>query len=155
MHVRSSASEVKTVAPPKSSAGLTAVGIFLCFGATMAGLAGTTLLWHGTVLDCAWNLNPTAYRQLAPLGPPAGILFLLLSAALAAAAIGWFKRRNWGWRLAVAIISVQFVGDLVNTIRGDFVKGGIGAAIAGALLFYLLRPNVRMAFASRAQLNPG
>ncbi len=131
------------------------MGIFLCFGATMACFAGTTLLWRGTVLDRAWKLNPTAYQQLAPLGLPAGILFLFLSAALAAAAIGWFRRRLWGWRLAVAIIAIQVAGDLVNVIRGDFVKGGIGVVIAGALLFYLLQPKVSMAFASSPELNAG
>jgi hypothetical protein len=52
-----------------------------------------------------------------------------------------------GWLLAVAIIATQVVGNLVNVLRGDFVRGGIGFVIAGALLFYLLRPDVRSAFA--------
>ena len=144
-------SEVKAVAVPKSPRGLTALGIFLCFGAAMACFAGTTLIWRGTVLDRAWRLNPTAYQQLAPLGVPAGVLFFVLSAALLAAAIGWFRRRLWGWRLAVAIVAIQAAGDLVNVIRGDLVKGGVGVAIAGALVLYLLRPKVRMAFASGAK----
>jgi hypothetical protein len=38
--------------------GFTAMGVFLFFGA---------FLWQGTVLDRAWTLNPTAYKQLAPL----------------------------------------------------------------------------------------
>ncbi len=112
MPAGSTSSEVKAVAVPKSPRGLTALGIFLCFGAAMACFAGTTLLWRGTVLDRAWKLNPTAYRQLAPLGVPAAILFFVLSAALLAAAIGWFRRRLWGWKLAVAIIAIQVVGDL-------------------------------------------
>jgi hypothetical protein len=48
--------------------GFTAVGIFLCFGAFMASLAATTLLWRSTALDRLWDLNPIAYKQLAPLG---------------------------------------------------------------------------------------
>jgi uncharacterized membrane protein YccC len=59
------------------------------------------------------------------------------------------RRRLWGWGLAVAIIATQVVGDLVNAFLGHFVKGGIGVAIAGALLFYLWRPKVKAAFASR------
>jgi len=112
----------------------------------MAGLAATTLLWRGTVLDRAWTLNPTAYRQLSPLGSKVGILFLLLSAALLISGIGWFRHRRWGWRLAVAIIATQVIGDIINLFRGDWLRGGIGVVIAGALLMYLLSPRIRAAF---------
>ncbi len=129
-----------------SAAEMTAVGGFLFFGATMALLAGFTLLWPGTLLDQAWRLNPDAHRQLVQFAKPAGTLFLGLSAALVTAGLGWFKRRYWAWQLAVVIIAIQVVGDLTNAILGHFVKGGIGAIIAGALLFYLWRRRVRSAF---------
>jgi hypothetical protein len=112
----------------------------------MSSLAATTLLWRGTSLDRIWSLNPTAYRQIAPLGRIAGGLFLLLGLALAAAGIGWFRRRLWGWRLAVAIIAIQIVGDVTNCIRGDWLHGGIGVVVAGALWLFLLRPAVKRAF---------
>jgi len=54
----------------------------------------------------------------------------------------------WGWRLAVGIIAVQVLGDLVNAFLGDLVRGSIGFMIAGTLLIYLLRPEVRGAFAN-------
>jgi hypothetical protein len=127
--------------------GFAAVGIFLFFGATMASLAAMTLLWRGTSLDRIWSLNPTAYRQLAPLGRRVGVPFLFLGMALTAAGIGWFRRRLWGWRLAVAIIAIQIVGDIINCIRGDWLHGGIGVVIAGGLLLFLLRPRFKKAFA--------
>jgi hypothetical protein len=127
--------------------GFTAVGIFLFFGAIMAGLAATTLLWRGTALDRLWDLNPTAYKQLAALGDTVGILFLLLGASLTTAGIGWFRRRLWGWRLAVVIIATQVLGDVVNCVRGDLLRGGTGVIIAGALLLFLLRSKVRVTFA--------
>ena len=80
--------------------GITAVGVFLFFGATMASFAGTTLTWPGTSFDRLWALNPTAHKQLVPFAKPAGTLFLLLAAMLALAGTGWFKHRLWGWRLA-------------------------------------------------------
>jgi hypothetical protein len=126
--------------------GFTAIGLFLFFGALMASLAATTLLWRGTALDRVWALNPTAYHQLAPLGSQVGLLFLLLAAALTAAGIGWLRRRLWGWRLAILIIATQVAGDLLNFFRGDRLRGGIGFAIAGALLFYLFRPQIRACF---------
>jgi len=118
----------------------------LFFGALMASFAGTTLIWRGSALDRIWALNLTAYKQLAPLGRNVGILFLLLSAALAIAGVGWFKRRLWGWRLAVGIILTQALADLVNLLMGNFVRGGIGLTLAGALLFYILRPEIRTHF---------
>jgi hypothetical protein len=127
--------------------GFTGVGVFLFFGAIMASLAATTLLWRGTALDRIWDPNPIAYTRLAPLGYPVGILFLLLGAALTTAGIGWFRRRLWGWRLAVVIIATQVLGDVVNCLRGDLLRGGTGVIIAGALLLFLLQPKVRATFA--------
>ena len=127
--------------------GFTAIGIFLFFGAVMASLAATTLLWRGTALDRVWALNPKAYKQLVPLGGTVGVFFLVLGAALTMAGIGWFRRRLWGWRLAVVIIAVQVLGDVFNSVRGDWLRGGTGVIIAGALLLYLLQPRIRAAFA--------
>ena len=71
----------------------------------------------------------------------------MLGVALATAGIGWFRRRLWGWKLAVAIIATQVLGDVVNCLRGDLLRGGTGVIIAGALLLFLLRSKVRAAFA--------
>lgn len=126
--------------------GFVAIGVFLFFGATMASLAATTLLLPGTPLDHAWTLNPAAYKQLSPLGSKFGILFLLLAVLLVVSGVGWFQHRLWGWRLAVAIIATQVIGDIVNLVRGDWLRGGTGVMIASALLLYLLTPRVRAAF---------
>jgi hypothetical protein len=87
---------------------VTAIGIFLLLGTVMALLAGSTLVWRGTFLDRMWTLNPRAYDELAPMGKPVGLLFLSLAVALALAAIGWLKRRRWGWWLAVAVMEWRF-----------------------------------------------
>ena len=126
--------------------GFNAIGIFLFFGAVMAGLAAITLLWRGTPLDRLWVLNQMAYKRLVPMGRAVGILFLLLSGALTTAGIGWFRRRPWGWRLAVVIIATQVVGDLVNCVRGDLLRGGTGVIVAGALLLFFWRPKIRDSF---------
>lgn len=128
---------------------MTGIGVFLFFGAVMASLAGTTLIWRETLLDRIWTLNAPAYKQLSAFGKTIGIPFLVLGLALVAAAAGWFRRLLWGWRLAVVIIATQVLGDLVSIFMGHFVSGAIGVTIASALLFYLFRPEVRAAFVVR------
>ena len=106
----------------------------------MATLAGVTLQWGVTMLEHIWSLNPRAYSQLAPLGSKAGILLLVVAAALSVAGVGWFNRRHWAWSLAVAIVATQIAGDFVNLYLGRVIEGAIRVASAGALLFYLFTP---------------
>jgi len=74
------------------------------------------------------------------------MLMLVVACALSVAGVGWFHRCHWAWSLAVAIIATQIAGDLVNLYLGRVIEGAIGVAVAGAVLFYLLRPPVRAAF---------
>ncbi|HVO81315.1 MAG TPA: hypothetical protein VMT28_11325 [Terriglobales bacterium] len=126
--------------------GVTAIGIFFCFAALMAALAGTTLVWRGTVLDRMWTLNAPAYEQLAPLGRTIGIPFLLFGVVLVITAVGWLRHLRWGWYLGVGIIAIQLMGDLMNLLLGQFVRGAVGVIIAGLLLLYMLRPRMRAVF---------
>jgi hypothetical protein len=126
--------------------GFVAIGVFFVFGATMAAYAAATLLKPGTVLDRLWALNKTGHAQLASLGKSAGLGFVVLSALLCAAAVGWFRRRYWGWVLGTTIIAINAVGDVVNLAIGEHPKGAVGVAIAGLLLFYMTTGGVRKYF---------
>ena len=122
------------------------IGIFLAFASCMAALAGAMLIWPGTVPDKLWTLNETAHVELRKAGPYFGPLFWTLSIVLIVTAAGWFRQHAWAFRLTAAIICVQLAGDLVNLLRGDFVRGAAGIVIAGALLSYLLLSRIRTAF---------
>jgi hypothetical protein len=124
-----------------------AIGFFLAFATCAASYAALTLLFPGTILDRAWALNPRAHAQLAPLGRSIGLAFSLLALLSLITTFGWFRRRLWAWRLCVAGIFVQSLGDFVNFFRGDHVAGALGILLATALLVWLLRPNLRSAFA--------
>jgi hypothetical protein len=143
--VRTIRSDVDLAVIPETP-GFTGVGIFFFVGAVMATLAATTLLWRGTALDQVWALNPAAYRQLTRWGRAAGILFLLLGLVLTTTGIGWFRRRLWGWRLALTVIATQILGDVVNCIRGDWLRGAAGITIAGMLFLFLLQRRIRTMF---------
>lgn len=90
-----------------------------------------------------WALNRQAHIQLAVLGRVAAIPFGVVSLALACAAVGWFRRRRWGWTLGVSIIAINAAGDLVNLAIGERLKGCVGVVIAGLLLVYMTRRGVR------------
>jgi len=126
--------------------GFLAIAIFLWFGALMAALAGITLIRPGTPLSFAWRLNPRAYAQMAPLGSTIGVPFLGLAMFMAAAAYLWLKKSFWGWLLALIIFALQLAGDIGNLMGGEYLQGCIGIVIAGGLVFYLTRPQVRSAF---------
>jgi len=122
------------------------IGLFLVFGSCMAALAGIMIVWPGTVLDRLWSLNEPAHTELRKAGTYVGPAFGLLCTMLVATAVGWFRQQMWAFRLTVAIFCTQVVGDLLNLVRGDFVRGTAGVLIAGALLLYLLRSNIRTVF---------
>ncbi len=130
----------------KRLTGFAAIGMFFVFGATMAAYAAVTLLKPGTVLDGLWALNPAAHSRLATLGKLPGLGFALLSIFLGAASVGWFRRRYWGWLLGTTIVAINAAGDLINLVAGEYVKGAVGVAIAGIVLFHLTRSNVRKYF---------
>jgi hypothetical protein len=108
----------------------------------MASYAGITLLKPGTFLDQAWKLNPNGHAGLNSMGRVIGIPFLVLATALLTTGVGWFKRRHWGWILAVGIIAINLLGDLVHLFLGD-MKSLVGVVIAGLLVVYLTRRGVR------------
>jgi hypothetical protein len=126
-----------------------AVGVFFYFAMTMALYAAVTLLRPGTALDKLWSLNPDAHQQLLGFRKVAGVGFVILAGVAAVAGVGWFRRRLWGWRIAVFGIAAQLLGDCINLVSGDVLRGGVGLVIGTALLAYLLANKVRRNF------NPG
>jgi hypothetical protein len=117
----------------------------------MAAYAAITLLVPGTFLDALWVLNKQGHEELAGLGRLAALPFGVLCLALCLAAVGWFRRRPWGWVLGVTILAINMAGDLVNLAFGEHLKGAVGVAIAGLLLTYMTRSGVRGCFCTRTK----
>jgi len=141
----------ETEKTPSNSAGhrprgFVPIGVFFAFGATMSAYAAVTLLKPGTFLDALWALNKQGHEGLAALGRLAALPFAILSPLLCLAAVGWFRRRYWGWVLGVAIIAINMAGDVGQIAFGERWKGAVGVAIAGLLLFYMTRVGVRRYF---------
>lgn len=117
----------------------------------MAAYAAVTLFWPGTFLDRLWDLNRPAHIGLEALGRIVAAPFTVLSVVLFLTAVGWFRRRYWGWLLGVSVIATNLAADFVHALMGDWFRSGVGVIIAGTLLFYLARPAVRTYFLPEAQ----
>ena len=48
--------------------------------------------------------------------------------------------------LGVTIIAINATGDLINGVMGEWLKGAVGAVIAGLLLIYMTRARMRNYF---------
>ena len=124
----------------------TVLALFFAFATLMCAFAAATLLFPGTPLDGLWRVKPDEHRQLLALGPAVGAGFAVLAVAMMAAGIGAWRRRRWGWALAVAIFAVNGLGDASRIVSGAVVEGAIGVAAAAAVLWWLTRPQVRRMF---------
>lgn len=126
--------------------GLFLIAIFFTLATCILVGVGLALLFPGTEVEAIWRLYPARRVLLMPYRDWLGPGFLTLAFAMAFASIGCFWRRVWGWGLAVAIFALNGIGDAVQLAAGHFVEGGVGVLAAGAILFYLFRPNTRQAF---------
>jgi hypothetical protein len=75
---------------------------------------------------------------LLRLGIAAPALLVLVAALCGIASVGILRRRRWGYRTAVELISVNLVGDAVDAALGIEPRAAVGIPIARGLLAYLL-----------------
>jgi len=99
--------------------GVRALAAFFVFGACMSLLAFVGLLFPGAVLEPMWQLNPRARETFVRMGPWALVLLGVVGTTCALSASGLLARSSWGYRLALAVLTVNLVGDTANAILRD------------------------------------
>jgi len=119
--------------------GLKFMAGFFLFGAVMCSLTIFLLVVPGTGLDTVWRLNPGARTSFGEMGWPAITLMVVVGAACAATAMGLFRRREWGRRLGILVLTVNLLGDLLAAIVRHDPRTLIGLPIAGAMILFLHR----------------
>ena len=93
----------------------------------------------GTALDAAWRIKPQARDELAALGLLTLPLMLIVGIACALVAVGLEKSNEWGRRTAIAVLTVDMLGDSINAVfRGDW-RTLIRLPIAALMITYLIR----------------
>lgn len=105
----------------------------------MCALTIVLLLFPGTKLDSLWRLNPDARTAFQSLGNWSILLMAIVGSLSCLAAIGLWLGKTSGVRLAMAILSINMIGDLVNAVVRHDYRALIGLPIAGAMIVYLAR----------------
>jgi hypothetical protein len=130
----------------KRPRGIGALTIFFLAGALISLTAGASLLFPRGFIEPMWSVNPRAYAQLSELGPWAVVLMFAVSISCAFAAIGLWRRAQWGYKIAVGLIAINLIGDVANTVMGTEPRAIVGVPIALGILIYLLSKKVRDSF---------
>ncbi len=119
---------------------------FFGAGALIAGASALALAFPGSWLEPMWRLNPDARVAFAQLGFWAVVLMGSVAGACAAAALGLWSGRRWGYLVAVTLLAVNLLGDTLNALLRHDPRTLIGLPIGGAMLAYLGSRRIRQRF---------
>ncbi len=126
--------------PRKVPVGTRLLVAFFLFGTVACTTTVAALLFAGSILDYVWRINPEAHAGFQRIGTLWSVLLMAaVGTACGSAAYGLARSREWGRRLAIAILSVNLIGDSINALVRQDARTLIGLPIGGALIFYLVR----------------
>jgi hypothetical protein len=122
------------------------LAVFFVFGTAMTALASLSLAWPDGPLAAMWRLKPDEFAKMRALGLLVPIGFSALSLTMAVTAYATLARRRWGWWLAVFIFAVNGLSDAARALVASEWSSLIGVAVAGLVLWWLSRRDVRAMF---------
>lgn len=131
----------------KRPLGIAALTVFSLAAAVVAGVSAISLAFPGSPLEPMWQLNSRGHQAFARMHGWAVLLLAGVSGMCVIAGIGLWRRRPWGYAIAVAGLSAHLLGDILSVVSGTEPRAIIGIPIVVALLVYLSRSYVRSAFA--------
>jgi hypothetical protein len=112
--------------------GITILAVLAGVGGVLTDLAGIALFVLGAV-------------AFGGLGALLGLAFLAVAALYIAFCVGALQMKPWAWPLGVVGAAFSIVLSVLQLIGGD-VSQIISIAIAGAIIYYLMRPEIKSAF---------
>ena len=119
--------------------GITLLVIFFAAGALICGIVMLALAYPGSILDAIWRLRPDARIEFEDFGTWSIALMAIVGASCGLAAFGLARNAEWGRQLAIAVLTVNLVGDAFNAVfRGD-LRTLIGLPVGGLMIWYLVK----------------
>lgn len=130
--------------------GVTALSVFFLLGSIICFIASLSSAFPNSFLEPIWRLNQRGHEGLVAIGHWAIVLLSSVCVFCAAAAIGLWRGDRWGHRIAIALIAINLVGDVINTLLGTEPRAIVGVPIALGMLIYLASKRVRRFFRNTA-----
>ena len=128
------------------SAAIPALAIFFGVGSLIAFTSCLALLDPGGSLEPMWRINPRAREGFARVGSWAPMLLGTVSTTCAFTAVGLWRQRLWGYRLAVGMLIINLLGDVLNVLLGTEPRAIVGVPVVLALLIFLGQSRIRSHF---------
>lgn len=122
------------------------ITIFFSLSALLCGVVALSFTEIGAGASAIWVLKPAAFAFLSQYPHVMIVGFSILAVAFAFCAIGLSLRKPWAYRLAIGFIAINAISAAVNLAGTPTYAGLIGLAVAGALIWWLSRPDVRSQF---------
>lgn len=120
------------------------IAAFLFFATAMAAIVGWALLVPGDLLRWLSQFNEPAMRFFAAWGKMPGALLMGLAGACFVAGRGLLRGRKSAWRFAIALFTLNGVGDAASFIvTHDALRSATGFVLCSVFLFALTRRTVR------------
>src|SRR5262249_7574410 len=101
---------------------VTVIAAFLYFATFMALSVGAFRLFPNAFVDRLLDLNKPAQAAFRATGRLAGVPLILLCIATFRAAKGLLRGEAWAWWFAVALFTIDIIGDIVSfAVTGDWL----------------------------------
>ena len=113
--------------------------VFFTAGAVICSVVMLALAFPGSFLESIWRLRPDARLEFQQFGDWSVVLMAAVGAGCGLAAFGLARGAEWGRQIAIAVLTVNLVGDTFKAVfRGD-LRTLIGLPIGGVMIWYLMK----------------
>lgn len=112
-------------------------------GAVISFTTAVALFFPGSFPYQMWKLNPRAQQGFAKIGVWAVVLMLTVSAGCGLSAFGLWNGKLWGYRLAIALLITNLVGDVYNVISRTEPRAAVGIPIVILILVFTMNRSAR------------
>ncbi len=127
--------------------GVTILAVLQLITSILSVIAGITALVAREAISEQLGSGSTASPELAA-GLPVGLgwFFLLIGAFGLVLAWGLFTLKGWAWLITLIFQGLNILSHLASLSSGKAGGAVLGIVIAGVIIYYLLRPDVKRAF---------